>query len=210
MITKANAMIQSDFKQFTINERLHLDMKYSIFKACFLHIMHQISKRIGNAIIWIKWRVGWSQICTLWWFLDITSIMAIYLSVPHIISMWLLIAFHMYHPSTKLLTTGICCLDHGAWGSTHLGPTGPRRAPCWPQEPCYLGIPGQFCITFCEMRHHYILMYFVHQSFMFHIFNRKSLGYVYVNSSILRQQHTSISTGMKHSLQSTELRCRIF
>ena len=25
---------------------------------------------------------------------------------------------------------------HGA----HLGPTGPRWAPCWPHEPCYLGI----------------------------------------------------------------------
>ena len=24
-------------------------------------------------------------------------------------------------------------------GPTHLGPTGPRRAPCWPHEPCYLG-----------------------------------------------------------------------
>ena len=25
--------------------------------------------------------------------------------------------------------------EHGA----HLGPTGPRWAPCWPHEPCYLG-----------------------------------------------------------------------
>ena len=25
--------------------------------------------------------------------------------------------------------------QHGA----HLGPTGPRQAPCWPHEPCYLG-----------------------------------------------------------------------
>ena len=30
----------------------------------------------------------------------------------------------------------------GSWGQhgTHLGPTGPRWAPCWPHEPCYLGV----------------------------------------------------------------------
>ena len=29
----------------------------------------------------------------------------------------------------------------GSWGQhgAHLGPTGPRWAPCWPHEPCYLG-----------------------------------------------------------------------
>ena len=29
---------------------------------------------------------------------------------------------------------------HGAKHRAHLGPTGPRWAPCWPYEPCYLGI----------------------------------------------------------------------
>ena len=30
----------------------------------------------------------------------------------------------------------------GSWGQhgAHLGPTGPRWAPCWPHEPCYLGL----------------------------------------------------------------------
>ena len=30
----------------------------------------------------------------------------------------------------------------GLWGQhgAHLGPTGPRRAPCWPHETCYLGL----------------------------------------------------------------------
>ena len=28
--------------------------------------------------------------------------------------------------------------QQGSWG--HLGPTGPRWAPCWPHELCYLGI----------------------------------------------------------------------
>ena len=32
-----------------------------------------------------------------------------------------------YNPNTKV---------HGA----HLGPVGPRWAPCWPHEPCYQGI----------------------------------------------------------------------
>ena len=41
-----------------------------------------------------------------------------------------------------------CCIDlihipwsQGSWGphGAHLGPTGPRWAPCWPHDPCYLG-----------------------------------------------------------------------
>ena len=33
-------------------------------------------------------------------------------------------------------------LKKGSWGlhGAHLGPTGPRWAPCWPHELCYLGI----------------------------------------------------------------------
>ena len=30
------------------------------------------------------------------------------------------------------------CKVHGANMEPHLGPTGPRRAPCWPHDPCYL------------------------------------------------------------------------
>ena len=35
----------------------------------------------------------------------------------------------------------------GSWGlhGAHLGPTGPRWAPCWPHDPCYLG--GAFDTT---------------------------------------------------------------
>ena len=38
-------------------------------------------------------------------------------------------------PNAFLLTSQI----KGPWGphGTHLGPTGPRWAPCWPHEPCY-------------------------------------------------------------------------
>ena len=34
--------------------------------------------------------------------------------------------------------------EQGSWGQhgAHLGPTGPRWAPCWPHELCYLGISG--------------------------------------------------------------------
>ena len=28
---------------------------------------------------------------------------------------------------------------HGANNGAHLGPVGPRWAPCWPHEPCYQG-----------------------------------------------------------------------
>ena len=28
---------------------------------------------------------------------------------------------------------------HGSQHGAHLGPAGPRWAPCWPREPCYLG-----------------------------------------------------------------------
>ena len=33
------------------------------------------------------------------------------------------------------------------WG--HLGPTGPRWAPCWPHEPCYQGILGVYFSFLC-------------------------------------------------------------
>ena len=41
----------------------------------------------------------------------------------------------------------VCCSPwyQGSWGQhgAHLGPTGPRWAPCWPQELCYLGLFGE-------------------------------------------------------------------
>ena len=36
---------------------------------------------------------------------------------------------------TAMTMTARCMGQHGA----NLGPTGPRWAPCWPHEPCYLG-----------------------------------------------------------------------
>ena len=40
------------------------------------------------------------------------------------------------HVETSLLPR-----QQGSWGQhgAHLGPTGPRWAPCWSDEPCYLG-----------------------------------------------------------------------
>ena len=39
-----------------------------------------------------------------------------------------------------------CPWKEGSWGQhrAHLGPTGPRWAPCWPHELCYLG-----CFVIC-------------------------------------------------------------
>ena len=41
---------------------------------------------------------------------------------------------------TRPLPRPISTLIPGSWGQhgAHLGPTGPRWAPCWPHEPCYL------------------------------------------------------------------------
>ena len=38
--------------------------------------------------------------------------------------------------------TGYPCWQQGSWGQhgAHLGPTGPRCAPCWPHELRYLGL----------------------------------------------------------------------
>ena len=41
-----------------------------------------------------------------------------------------------------LITDSSFMGQHGA----HLGPTGPRWAPCWPHEPCYQGITGTYCL----------------------------------------------------------------
>ena len=44
------------------------------------------------------------------------------------------------HTCHCYLTTALIARFTGpAWG--HLGTTGPRWAPCWPHEPCYLGAP---------------------------------------------------------------------
>ena len=47
----------------------------------------------------------------------------------------------------------------GSWGqhAAHLGPAGPRWAPCWPHELCYLGYKccalchALFCTTLCGL-----------------------------------------------------------
>ena len=39
--------------------------------------------------------------------------------------------------------------EQGSWGhhGAHLGPAGPRWAPCWPHEPCYQGCRSCHCNT---------------------------------------------------------------
>ena len=53
--------------------------------------------------------------------------------------------------------TGSAALQ-GSWGQhgAHLGPIGPRWAPCWPHEPCYLGSAALQLIwdAMMLMRHH--------------------------------------------------------
>ena len=45
------------------------------------------------------------------------------------------------HNSSKYQLKANCFKVHGAWGQhgAHLGPVGPRWAPCRPHAPCYLG-----------------------------------------------------------------------
>ena len=40
------------------------------------------------------------------------------------------------------VSSGVGPWKQGSWGQhgAHLGPTGPRWAPCWPHELCYLGL----------------------------------------------------------------------
>ena len=47
--------------------------------------------------------------------------------------------------------------QQGSWGlhGAHLGPTGPRSAPCWPRDPCYLGI----CNISQDMFKHFVLCF---------------------------------------------------
>ena len=65
--------------------------------------------------------------------------------------------------------------DHGA----HLGPTGPRWAPCWPNESCYLGIyvieMRRFIEISCHELHRSIFGMIVHGVFGC-VFHDKSLG----------------------------------
>ena len=44
--------------------------------------------------------------------------------------------------------------SQGWWGilGSHLGPTGPRWAPCWPHELCYLGMSAMWLISAIEPR----------------------------------------------------------
>ena len=41
----------------------------------------------------------------------------------------------------------------GSWGlhGAHLGPTGPRWAPCWPHEPCYQGRLELMVTLLCDV-----------------------------------------------------------
>ena len=45
----------------------------------------------------------------------------------------------------NMLRTKVLPWQQSSWGQhgTHLGPVGPRWAPCWPHEPCYLGKPSK-------------------------------------------------------------------
>ena len=56
--------------------------------------------------------------------------------------------------STYMIESNPDSRVHGA----HLGPTGPRWAPCWPHELCY---PGRFFFPFHQNKRNMYLMYFV-------------------------------------------------
>ena len=48
-----------------------------------------------------------------------------------------------------------------SWGQhgAHLGPTGPRCAPCWPHELCYLGIHVEYFECMQISKHYILLVY---------------------------------------------------
>ena len=56
------------------------------------------------------------------------------------------------HPSLRIYLPLTICVEHSptnhivlnTWGQygTHMGPVGPRWAPCWPHEPCYASPEG--------------------------------------------------------------------
>ena len=59
-------------------------------------------------------------------------------------------------------------LQQGSWGQhgVHLGPTGPRWAPCWPHELCYLGYswPAHDASFLCTSLFLYHTAYITHWS----------------------------------------------
>ena len=56
---------------------------------------------------------------------------------------WFVLKLHCFRPCNRMIKLGEGKRPwlQGSWGQhgAHLGPTGPRWAPCWPHELCYLG-----------------------------------------------------------------------
>ena len=53
-------------------------------------------------------------------------------------------------PFSTIIANCLTPLIARFWGQhgAHLGPTGPRWAPCWPHEPCYLGLDWPYIQTY--------------------------------------------------------------
>ena len=77
----------------------------------------------------------------------------------HTLSIQEIIHHHLAHPNTSIQNKIYKISSHSTittliarfMGPTraHLGPTGPRWAPCWPNDPCYLGITVKFRTYTC-------------------------------------------------------------
>ena len=73
---------------------------------------------------------------------------------------WLSIESVLFLCQCKISSIGALCRDphypwlQSSWGQygAHLGPLGPRWAPCWPHEPCYL---GQLCMGYFHCNERY-------------------------------------------------------
>ena len=61
-------------------------------------------------------------------------------------------SIYVYIKSTMISYRHYIPWYQGPWGQhgAHLGPTGPRWTPCWPQELCYLGRRSFRIADFCE------------------------------------------------------------
>ena len=67
------------------------------------------------------------------------------------IKMWCDLVAEVHHIYEMTLKT-VPPWKQGSWGQhgAHLGPTGPRWAPCWPHEPCNLGIDSITTNIICK------------------------------------------------------------
>ena len=78
----------------------------------------------------LSWQIDRMFVIWLDWFHPLLDSYVTFLQVR----LWL--GYHTFHKRARKAYP-----DRSSWGQhgAHLGPAGPRWAPCWPHEHCYLG-----------------------------------------------------------------------